>query len=333
MKFEPKVLVTGAGGFIGSHLTESLVRDGYSVKALVSYSSSGSYGWLDELSKEMLSNIEIVRGDIRDGHQMSDLVKGIESVLHLAALIAIPYSYSAPGSYVRTNIEGTLNLLQAARMHEVKSFIHTSTSEVYGTAQFAPITEQHPLVGQSPYSASKIGADQLASSFYNSFNLPVKILRPFNTYGPRQSARALIPSTIIQALSGRKEINLGSLTPTRDFSYISDTVAGFRAALSSEKAVGETINLGSGFEISVRETVDLIATLTGRELEIKQDDERIRPEKSEVERLVSDNAKARRLLDWQPNHANLEGLKEGLTKTIEWFQFHEEHFKNEIYNK
>ena len=333
MKSEPKVLVTGAGGFIGSHLTESLVRDGYSVKALVSYSSSGGYGWLDELSKEMLSDIEIVRGDIRDAHQMSDLVKGTESVLHLAALIAIPYSYSAPGAYVRTNIEGTLNLLQAARIHEVKSFIHTSTSEVYGTAQFVPITEQHPLVGQSPYSASKIGADQLASSFYNSFNLPVKILRPFNTYGPRQSARALIPSTIIQALSGRKEIKLGSLKPTRDFSYISDTVAGFRAAHSSEKAVGETINLGSGFEISVLETVDLIAALTGRELEIKQDEERMRPEKSEVERLLSDNAKARRLLDWEPSYANLEGFKEGLTKTIEWFQHHEERFKSEIYNK
>lgn len=314
-----KILVTGADGFIGSHLTEYLVKQGYDVKAFVLYNSFNSWGWLDDSPKEIKNAIEVFSGDVRDAYGVKAAMKGCDAVLHLAALIAIPYSYHSPATYVETNIMGTLNVLQAARELSVQKIVHTSTSEVYGTAQFVPITESHPLQGQSPYSASKIGADQIAYSFYTSFQQPVAIIRPFNTYGPRQSARAVIPTVISQIAAGNERIQLGALHPTRDFNYVEDTVRGFVASLESPASIGEVINIGSNYEISIQDTVKLIAEVMGREVEVVMDEKRLRPAKSEVERLWADNRKAKELLNWQPLYGGREGLKRGLAETAEWF--------------
>jgi dTDP-glucose 4,6-dehydratase len=314
-----KILVTGADGFIGSHLTEALVRAGHDVRAFVFYNSFNSWGWLDHCASDIKEHFEVFPGDIRDPNGVRQATKGREAVLHLAALIAIPYSYHSPDTYVETNIKGTLNVVQAARDLGVSKVVHTSTSEVYGTARFVPITEDHPLQGQSPYSATKIGADQLALSFFSSFGTPVTVLRPFNTYGPRQSARAVLPTIITQIASGFERIKLGALHPTRDFSYVTDTVAGFLAALNCDHAIGEVINLGSGFEISIGETSQLLAEIMGKSVTFITDEQRIRPENSEVGRLLASNEKARQLLKWQPEYGGREGFRRGLAKTIEWF--------------
>ncbi len=329
-----KLLVTGADGFIGSHLTEELARRGFKVRAFVLYNSFNSWGWLDRTEPEILKSIEVFSGDIRDPHGVKTAMKGCDVVMHLAALVAIPYSYHSPDTYVDTNVKGTLNIVQAARELGVEKVVHTSTSEVYGTARFVPITEEHPLQGQSPYSASKIGADQIAMSFYNSFDTPVAILRPFNTYGPRQSARAVIPTIITQIASGQRVIRLGSLHPTRDFNYVSDTVRGLVAAAESESSIGEVINCGSNFEVSMGETAGIIAEIMGADIEIKTDEARIRPEKSEVERLWADNSKARRLLDWEPLYGGKEGLRRGLAETVRWFSDPQnlKAYKVDIYN-
>lgn len=329
-----KILVSGADGFIGSHLVESLVHLGYNVKAFTLYNSFNKWGWLDSLDKSVLSEIEVFSGDIRDPYGVKNAMEGCDTVLHLAALIAIPYSYHSPDTYIDTNIKGTLNVLQAARSLNVERIIHTSTSEVYGTARFVPITEEHPLQGQSPYSASKIGADQLAYSFYTSFELPVITIRPFNTYGPRQSARAVIPTIITQLANGLDVLKLGSIHPTRDFNYVQDTVDGFIAALKAENAFGETINLGSNFEISIGDTVNVIAELMNKSITIETDDKRLRPKDSEVERLWADNKKAADMLHWKPKYGGLEGFKAGLSKTIEWFSKPENlsNYKSDIYN-
>jgi dTDP-glucose 4,6-dehydratase len=313
------ILVTGAEGFIGSHLVEALVAQGRRVRAMALYNSFGRYGWLDTLPEETRSKVELVMGDVRDPFSVREAMKGVDAVMHLAALIAIPYSYVAPASYVDTNVNGTLNVVQAARDLGIKKVVHTSTSEVYGTAQQVPIPETHPLVGQSPYSASKIGADQMAYSYYCAFGTPVAIARPFNTYGPRQSLRAVLPTIILQSLSDAPALSLGSLSPTRDFNFVEDTVAGMIAILDSDKSLGEVINIGSGFEISVNDTVALIAELTGKKLDVKTEDARIRPASSEVERLCADASKAKALLGWEPKITGKAGLKAGLTKTIEWF--------------
>jgi NAD dependent epimerase/dehydratase len=314
-----KILVTGADGFIGSHLTEELVKRGCNVRAFVLYNSFNSWGWLDHSDPQIIKSLDVFSGDIRDPHGVKTAMKGCGIVMHLAALIAIPYSYHSPDTYIDTNVKGTLNIVQAARELGVEKMIHTSTSEVYGTAKFVPITEEHPLQGQSPYSASKIGADQIAMSFYTSFDTPVSILRPFNTYGPRQSARAVIPTVISQIACGQKKINLGALHPTRDFNYISDTVRGFIAAAESENSTGEVINLGSNYEISINDTVRLISEIMNTSVDIETDQVRIRPSKSEVERLRADNSKAQRLLSWKPEYAGKEGLRRGLAETISWF--------------
>jgi len=314
-----KVFLTGADGFIGSHLAEALVRDGHDVTALVIYNSFDSWGWLDSVPADISQQIKVVPGDVRDPTQMMSLVQGHDAVLHLAALIAIPFSYVAPDQYVQTNISGTLNLLNAARAHGIGRFIHTSTSEVYGTARYVPMDEGHPLQGQSPYSATKIGADQMVSSFYTSFGLPTVTIRPFNTFGPRQSARAVIPTIISQLAAGKKEISLGALEPTRDFTYVSDTVGGFLAALTSTNGVGETVNLGAGFEVSIGETFSTIARLMESSAVAVADDQRLRPENSEVERLFSNNAKAKELFGWQPALAGIDGFATGLAHTIDWF--------------
>lgn len=314
-----KVLVTGADGFIGSHLAETLLAQGYDVRAFVLYNSFNSWGWLDHSPKQVRDKLEVFSGDIRDPNGVRIAMTGCDAVLHLAALIAIPYSYHSPDTYVDTNIKGTLNILQAARDLGIQRVVHTSTSEVYGTARFVPITEEHPLQGQSPYSASKIGADQLAYSFYTSFNLPVVIVRPFNTYGPRQSARAVIPTIITQVANGQRQIKLGAISPTRDFNFVKDTVAGFIAALEGVGSLGEVINLGSNFEISIGDTVQLIAEVMNREIEIITDESRLRPEKSEVERLWASNTKAKQLLNWRPIYAGRDGFKQGLIETAEWF--------------
>ena len=329
-----QILVTGADGFIGSHLTEALVREGYKVRAFVYYNSFNSWGWLDQCAPDVKGKFEVFSGDIRDPHGVKQAMKDCSAVLHLAALIAIPYSYHSPDTYVETNIKGTLNVLQAARELGVKRIIHTSTSEVYGTAQYVPIDEKHPLQGQSPYSASKIGADQLAYSFYSSFKLPVVTIRPFNTYGPRQSARAVIPTIIAQVAKGRKEIELGSTTPTRDLSYISDTVNGFVKALQSDSGVGEVINLGSNFEVSIGQIANLIAKSFNTEIEIVTKQERLRPDNSEVERLWADNSKAEQLFSWSPSYVQIQGLEKGIKETIDWFQNSSnlESYKSEIYN-
>jgi dTDP-glucose 4,6-dehydratase len=328
-----RVLVTGSDGFIGSHLSETLVRAGHQVRAFVYYNSFGSLGWLEHSPPDIKTSLEIFSGDIRDPYGVRKAMQGCEVVLHLAALIAIPYSYHSPNTYVDTNITGTLNVLQAARDVGAK-VVHTSTSEVYGTARYVPIDEEHPLQGQSPYSATKIGADQLALSFYRSFEMPVAVIRPFNTYGPRQSARAVIPTIITQIASGKKQIKLGALSPTRDFNYINDTVAGFIAMMKSNKVLGQVVNIGSNYEISVGDTVKTIASLMNAEVDICSDEERLRPEKSEVERLWASNEKAKKLLGWEPQYGGLGGFKRGLGETIEWFTNPEnlKGYKADVYN-
>lgn len=329
-----KILVTGADGFIGSHLTEALVRTGYDVRAFVLYNSFNRWGWLDHCGKDVKGKFEVFAGDVRDPNGVRTAMKGCDAVLHLAALIAIPYSYHSPDTYVDTNIKGTLNVVQAARDLELTRVVHTSTSEVYGTGRFVPITEDHPLQGQSPYSASKIGADQIAYSFYASFGTPVVVLRPFNTYGPRQSARAVIPTIITQIANGNRKIKLGALHPTRDFSYVTDTVAGFLAALASDRGIGEVINLGSNFEISISDTARAIAEVMRAEVEIVVDNQRLRPEKSEVERLCAANGKAREFLGWSPRYGGLDGFRLGLAETVAWYTdpTHLASYKPELYN-
>jgi NAD dependent epimerase/dehydratase len=329
-----KLLITGADGFIGSHLTEALVRAGHEVTSFVQYNSFGTWGWLDHCAPDVKGRFEVFAGDVRDPHGVRTAMRGHDAVLHLAALIAIPYSYHSPDAYVETNIRGTLNVVQAARDLGISRIIHTSTSEVYGTARFVPITEDHPLQGQSPYAATKIGADQIAMSFQLSFGTPVVIIRPFNTYGPRQSARAVIPTVITQIASGQRRIRLGAVHPTRDFSHVEDTVAGFVAALHAKDAVGQVINLGSNFEISVGDTAREIAHLMGVAIEIVTDEDRLRPTASEVERLWADPGKAAAVLGWVPTFAGREGLRRGLTQTIAWFT--QKHnlaaYKPDIYN-
>jgi len=315
-----KIFITGADGFIGSHLTEKLVRSGYSVKALAQYNSFNTSGWLDNLPQEIKANVEIVSGDIRDFSQIHKLIKHCDIVYHLASLIGIPYSYKAPQSYIDTNVTGTLNVLQGALDAGVSKIIQTSTSEVYGTAEFVPITESHPLKGQSPYSASKIAADQLSMSYYYSFQLPLTICRPFNTYGPRQSLRAVIPTIITQLLKGNSSISLGELTTTRDFNYIDDTVNGFIACMLSTKNLGEVVNIGSNFEVSIEDTTKIIASLFDVDININIDISRLRPQASEVQRLWADNKKALDLLDWKPQYSGVEGLKKGIKKTVCWFK-------------
>ena len=310
-----KILVTGADGFIGSHLVERLVREGYDVKAFVLYNSFSSWGWLDTLDKDVHKGIEIFSGDIRDPNGVRTALKGVDTVFHLAALIGIPYSYHSPDSYVDTNIKGTLNILQAARDFNCERVLITSTSEVYGTAQYVPIDEKHPLQGQSPYSATKIGAERIAESFYRSFSLPVTIVRPFNTYGPRQSARAVIPTIITQILAGKKEIKLGNLAPTRDLNYVKDTADGFIAIAQSNKTIGEEINIATQKEISVGDLAYKIAKLMNKEIVIQSDEVRLRPGKSEVERLLGSNQKIKQLTGWIPKY----DLDKGLLETIEWF--------------
>ena len=296
------------------------MRQGFKVRAFVMYNSLNSWGWLDKCDEDVKGNFEVISGDIRDPHGVKAAMAGCDAVLHLAALIAIPFSYNSPDTYLETNIKGTLNVLQAAKELQIKRLIHTSTSEVYGTAQFVPITEEHRLLGQSPYSASKIGADQMAYSFYSSFDTPVVIIRPFNTYGPRQSARAVIPTVITQILNGKDKIKLGSTTPTRDFNYVKDIASGFCAALMSKNGVGEVINLGSNFEVSIGETARFIMELMGKTLEIDLDNQRVRPKDSEVERLWADNSKARNILGWEPIFSGIAGFKQGLNETVNWFK-------------
>ena len=317
---DKKILVTGAGGFIGSHLVEELLSSGIGVRAFVHYNAFNSWGWLESLPAQQRARLDVFAGDIRDAACVREAARGCDIIMHLAALIAIPYSYQAPESYVDTNIKGTLNVLQAARDLGIGKVIHTSTSEVYGTARFVPISEAHPLQGQSPYSATKIGADQLALSFHASFGTPVTVVRPFNTYGPRQSARAVIPTIISQIAAGRKNIRLGSLEPTRDFNFVADTVRGFIAAAESDKCAGDVVNIGSNFEISIGDTAALIADVMGADVVIEADASRKRPESSEVERLWAANDKALSLLGWAPEFGGRDGLRRGLSITAEWFR-------------
>jgi len=321
------IFVTGSGGFIGSHLTERLVRDGAKVRALIHYNSQNNWGLLERLPKDILAEIDVFTGDVQDPFSMRKAVDGCDVVFHLASLIAIPYSYVAPQSYVTTNVIGTLNVMQACLDKGVGKVVHTSTSETYGTARYVPIDENHPMQGQSPYSASKIGADKMAESYYLSFGLPVATIRPFNTYGPRQSARAVIPTIISQVLKDGP-LKLGSLTPTRDLNYVEDTVEGFVQVALSDKSVGQVINIGHGKEISVGELAGKIMKLLGKDVDIVSDDQRIRPEKSEVERLLADNAKARELLGWAPKVS----LDEGLQRTIAWIAENQGYYKSGIYN-
>jgi NAD dependent epimerase/dehydratase len=325
-----KVLVTGAGGFIGSHLTETLIRKGYDVRAFVHYNSFNSWGWLDFCEPEIRKTLDIFAGDIRDPHSVREAIKECEIIFHLAALITIPHSYQSPDSYIDTNVKGILNVLQAARDFNTKRVLVTSTSEVYGTAQYIPINEKHPFQGQSPYSATKIGADRLAESFYRSFGVPVTIVRPFNTYGPRQSARAVIPTIITQLLAGKNEIKLGSIDPTRDFVYVEDTVRGFIEIAKSESTIGEEINIATQSEISIAQLAQEIFNLLNRRAKIIGDVNRVRPEMSEVDRLMGSNEKIRRLTDWRPEFS----LKQGLGKTIDWFSISENRktYKSDIYN-
>jgi len=322
------VLITGADGFIGSHLTESLVQEGHKVRAFVMYNSFNTWGWLDTLPKEMLSGIEIFQGDIRDPNGVKHAMKGMDEVFHLAALIAIPFSYHSPDTYVDTNIKGTLNVLQAARDLGPSRVLVTSTSEVYGTAKYVPIDEVHPFQGQSPYSATKIGADRLAESFYRSFGTPVTIVRPFNTYGPRQSARAVIPTIITQLLSGKVEIKLGSLTPTRDFNYVKDTAQGFIEIAKSDKTIGEEINIATQQEISIGQLAEELIRQINPNARIVCDEERLRPEKSEVNRLLGSNEKIKKLTDWRPRYT----FSEGLAETIDFFKYNLDKYKSDIYN-
>lgn len=321
-----RILVTGSGGFIGSHLTERLIQEGYDVRAFIHYNSLGHWGWLEE--SPIGNQIDVYFGDIRDYDSVRDAVKGVNTIFHLAALIGIPYSYKSPLAYIKTNIEGTYNVLQASLEEGCSRVVHTSTSEVYGTAQYVPIDEKHPFHAQSPYAATKIAADQLALSYHRSFNLPVVVARPFNTYGPRQSARAIIPTVITQILSGSSEIKLGNLSPTRDFNYVKDTVSGFLAVAFSEHVEGEVVNIGSGAETSIGNLVELISQIIGSEINLVQDKQRIRPGKSEVERLLCDNRKVKRLTDWETKYS----LEEGLKETVEWIKSNLKKYKPEIYN-
>lgn len=323
-----KVLVTGSDGFIGSHLTEELVKAGYKVKAFVYYNSFNTWGWLDTLTKDMMDHVEIFQGDIRDPHGVKEAMKDCDAVFHLAALIAIPFSYHSPDTYVDTNIKGTLNVLQAARELGTKRVLVTSTSEVYGTAQYVPIDEKHPFQGQSPYSATKIGADRLAESFYRSFDMPVTIVRPFNTYGPRQSARAVIPTIITQLLSGMTKIKLGSLTPTRDFNYVKDTAKGFIAIYESDRTIGEEINVATQQEITIGQLAEELIRQINKGAEIICDEQRLRPEKSEVNRLLGCNEKIMRLTDWRPQYT----FEQGLAETIAFLRDNLGKYKTDIYN-
>ena len=322
------ILITGSEGFIGSHLVEELLDSGYEVKAFVLYNSFNNWGWLDTFSKDRLSKIEIFCGDVRDFNSVREAMKDVDVVMHLAALIAIPYSYIAPDAYVDTNIKGTLNVLQAARTLDTERVLVTSTSEVYGTAQYVPIDEKHPFQGQSPYSASKIGADRLAESFYRSFDLPVTIVRPFNTYGPRQSARAVIPTIITQLLAGKEEIKLGSLEPTRDFNYVKDTVRGFIEIMKSKKTIGEEINIATQQEISIGKLAETLISQINPNANIVCDNDRKRPKNSEVERLLGSNKKIMELTDWRPKFSFEEGLKE----TIEFLRNNLDKYKIDLYN-
>ena len=323
-----KILVTGADGFIGSHLTEELVKQGFDVKAFSLYNSFNTWGWLDTLPQDIMENVEVFTGDVRDPNGVREAMKGTDAVFHLAALIAIPFSYHSPDAYVDTNIKGTLNVLQAAKQLDLDKVLITSTSEVYGTAQYVPIDESHPDQGQSPYSATKIGADRLAESFYRSFGLPVAIVRPFNTYGPRQSARAVIPTIITQLLAGKEEIRLGSLTPTRDFNFVKDTAQGFIEIYRSDKTVGEEINIATQNEISIGELAEELIKQINPQAKIVCDEERLRPEKSEVNRLLGSNEKIKMLTDWEPRFT----FEEGLAQTIDFFRDNLEKYKVDIYN-
>lgn len=325
---ENRVLVTGADGFIGSHLVELLVEKGFKVRAFTFYNSFNTWGWLDTLSKDIMESVEIFAGDIRDPNGVRKAMQGCQAIFHLAALIAIPFSYHSPDAYVDTNVKGTLNVLQAARDLETERVLVTSTSEVYGTAQYVPIDERHPFQGQSPYSATKIGADRLAESFYRSFELPVTIVRPFNTYGPRQSARAVIPTIITQLLAGKTEIKLGSVTPTRDFNFVKDTANGFYEIFRTEKTVGEEINIASQKEISIGRLAEEIICQINPVAQIVCDEERLRPEKSEVNRLLGSNEKIRQLTEWVPQYT----LAQGLTETIAFFRENLKGYKTDIYN-
>ena len=323
-----KILVTGADGFIGSHLTEELVKQGFDVKAFSLYNSFNTWGWLDTLPQDIMENVEVFTGDVRDPNGVREAMKGTDAVFHLAALIAIPFSYHSPDAYVDTNIKGTLNVLQAAKQLDLDKVLITSTSEVYGTAQYVPIDESHPYQGQSPYSATKIGADRLAESFYRSFGLPVAIVRPFNTYGPRQSARAVIPTIITQLLAGKEEIRLGSLTPTRDFNFVKDTAQGFIEIYRSDKTVGEEINIATQNEISIGELAEELIKQINPQAKIVCDEERLRPEKSEVNRLLGSNEKIKMLTDWEPRFT----FEEGLAQTIDFIRDNLEKYKVDIYN-
>lgn len=323
-----KILVTGADGFIGSHLTEELVTQGYEVKAFAFYNSFNTWGWLDTLPNSIMKHVEVFCGDIRDPNGVREAVKNCDAVFHLAALIAIPFSYHSPDSYVDTNIKGTLNVLQAARDLGTERVLVTSTSEVYGTAQYVPIDEKHPYQGQSPYSATKIGADRLAESFYRSFNLPVSIVRPFNTYGPRQSARAVIPTIITQLLAGKTEIKLGSLTPTRDFNYVKDTAAGFIEIYKSDKTIGQEINIATQKEISIGQLAEELIRQINPSAQIVCDEQRLRPEKSEVNRLLGSNEKIKELTNWEPRYT----FEQGLAETVEFLRHNMGKYKTDIYN-
>ena len=323
-----KILVTGAEGFIGSHLTELLVKEGYDVRAMVQYNSFNNWGWIDTFDEDIKNKLDIFLGDVRDPNGVKTAMKNVDAVFHLAALIAIPYSYHSPDMYVDTNIKGTLNILQAARDLGTKRILVTSTSEVYGTAQYVPIDEKHPYQGQSPYSATKIGADRLAESFYRSFNLPVTIVRPFNTYGPRQSARAVIPTIITQLLAGKKEIKLGSLTPTRDFNYVKDTARGFLEIYKSDKTIGEEINIATQKEITIGELAEELIRQINPDARIICDEQRVRPEKSEVNRLLGSNEKIKKMTDWRPQYT----FEEGLAETIEFLRNNLDKYKIDIYN-
>ena len=329
-----KILVTGADGFIGSHLTEMLVRDGFSVRAFVKYNSFGSFGWLDNCASDVKNHFEVVSGDIRDSYGTMKVMRNMDAVLHLAALIAIPYSYHSPDSYVQTNVTGTLNVLQAAKELQISRLVCTSTSETYGSAQFVPITEQHPSNAQSPYAATKVAADQLSLSFNKSFGTPVSVLRPFNTYGPRQSARAVIPTIIGQIASGKTNIKLGSLSPTRDFTYVTDTARGFVQEMLCDETIGSVTNVGSGFEISIENTVKAIAEAMNVKVKVLEDDARFRPVNSEVERLYAGVEKAQKSFNWCPEYGGTSGFINGLKLTAEWFQNPEnlKYYKTDIYN-
>ncbi|MBU3630091.1 SDR family NAD(P)-dependent oxidoreductase [Polynucleobacter sp. AP-Melu-500A-A1] len=321
-----KILVTGAAGFVGSHMVEKLVEDGHEVRAMIHYNSANNWGWLEE--SKVKNSVQVIAGDIRDYDSVFSAVNGVDTIFHLAALIGIPYSYVSPMAYIKTNIEGTYNILQSARTLETPNILITSTSETYGSAQYIPMDELHPMVGQSPYSASKIGADNLAVSYFRSFATPVKIVRPFNIYGPRQSARAIIPSIITQILDGKREIKLGNTSPTRDFTFVKDTVAGFLAISQNEKFNGEYVNIGMGEEISVLDLVNLISELIGEEIKITSDEQRVRPKDSEVDRLFAANKKLTQCTSWQPQFT----LKQGLSETINWLKLNHSKYKSDLYN-